>query len=550
MRRWLAVLIAAAFTNPAQLSYTANGTGAAKRTLASKLSDVVSVKDFGATGDGVTDDTAAVQAAITAAAGVGSSVLFPTGAYLTTATLTVPANSTLIGRAAKIKLSLDDASSSVIKLTSQASNITISGFELDGQKASVTTSTTGKMGIELRGNHNVVLRDIYAHDNKGDGLYLGLNLAGDPDNSNIYVENWRSDANYRNGITVTSCDACRFVALTGTATSGSAPQAGLDIEPNNDTDTVNNIEFVACKFTGNTGYGAQVILRDAPSATQRGIRFTNSVFNSNTGGGILINSGVQVAFVASDFSLNQGAAADGIVINKKSSDISIVDSMIRLNQVNGINLNVTATFTVSRVRVINTTILDNRQAGSGAGDGIVTSGTLAGLTVIGSDLSNYAGATQRFGIATSSGTTGVTMIGNTAVANASAQFTLSDDLTSRFSNGNNGIPNIPNGTRKVITYSASMTPDTGAGTEFYINATNGTAFTINAPTTNVVGQDLTIRIRNASGGALGAVTWNATYHMSAWTQPANGQSRFITFRWDPTSAIWMQVNPAGVDIPN
>lgn len=44
-----------------------------------KLSDIVSVTDFGAVGDGVTDDRAAIAAAVTAASGL--TVVFPPGVY-------------------------------------------------------------------------------------------------------------------------------------------------------------------------------------------------------------------------------------------------------------------------------------------------------------------------------------------------------------------------------------------------------------------------------------------------------------------------------------
>lgn len=58
-------------------------TGSVARTQHDKNKDVISVKDFGAVGDGVTDDTAAIQAAMTYACHTGSiSVHIPAGRYV------------------------------------------------------------------------------------------------------------------------------------------------------------------------------------------------------------------------------------------------------------------------------------------------------------------------------------------------------------------------------------------------------------------------------------------------------------------------------------
>jgi hypothetical protein len=71
--------------------YTPSFTGAVGRLIADKLDEVVSVKDFGAVGDGVTDDSAAIQLAIDYAEslvaateydGAGADVFFPPGNYL------------------------------------------------------------------------------------------------------------------------------------------------------------------------------------------------------------------------------------------------------------------------------------------------------------------------------------------------------------------------------------------------------------------------------------------------------------------------------------
>jgi hypothetical protein len=75
------------FLSSTSINYTSALTGGVQRTLSSKLSDVVSVKDFGAVGDGVSDDTTAIQAALDAASAALKVVYFPAGQYKITSGL-------------------------------------------------------------------------------------------------------------------------------------------------------------------------------------------------------------------------------------------------------------------------------------------------------------------------------------------------------------------------------------------------------------------------------------------------------------------------------
>ena len=91
-------------TKPRDLSnlgggFIQSGTGAVQRTVENKLKDTVSVKDFGAVGDGVADDTAAIQAALnsTTSTGAVTTVRFPAGTYKITSQLNVPALASIVG---------------------------------------------------------------------------------------------------------------------------------------------------------------------------------------------------------------------------------------------------------------------------------------------------------------------------------------------------------------------------------------------------------------------------------------------------------------------
>jgi len=105
-----------------EVYFLQSGTGATTRTVESKLKDVVSVKDFGAVGDGTTDDTTKIQAAINAAKLLvvsrfdsGATVFFPEGTYLITSALTIDTDG--------IALVGESNSGSVIKAASPTFNL-------------------------------------------------------------------------------------------------------------------------------------------------------------------------------------------------------------------------------------------------------------------------------------------------------------------------------------------------------------------------------------------------------------------------------------------
>jgi hypothetical protein len=77
----------------AQTTFLQTGTGAVLRSGLSKMQDIINAKDFGAVGDGVADDSDALQRAITATAG---RTLVLTGTFRVTKTLTISASNTHI----------------------------------------------------------------------------------------------------------------------------------------------------------------------------------------------------------------------------------------------------------------------------------------------------------------------------------------------------------------------------------------------------------------------------------------------------------------------
>lgn len=128
--------------------FTQTGTGAVGRRVSNKLKDIVSVKDFNASGDNVTDDTTKIQAAIDSLIGVGGIVYFPKGIYRTSAPILLYTDIWLMGAgwtSTYIK-PLNGASFT----TSQAVIMT-SGFVQDIDRWDYYPTFTGTLDFSLGG---------------------------------------------------------------------------------------------------------------------------------------------------------------------------------------------------------------------------------------------------------------------------------------------------------------------------------------------------------------------------------------------------------------
>jgi hypothetical protein len=125
------------------IGFLQSGTGAVAVSAQDKMRQFVSVKDFGAIGNGTTDDTAAIQAAITAV-GTGT-VYFPYGTYKVTSTLNVTCNTYMqTGATITTSTMASDAKVFNVTVSTNHQNIAIQGdVSVDPANGTVGFFVTG-----------------------------------------------------------------------------------------------------------------------------------------------------------------------------------------------------------------------------------------------------------------------------------------------------------------------------------------------------------------------------------------------------------------------
>lgn len=159
----------AAATGSGLIGFLQAGVGAVARTLQARLRDVVSVKDFGALGDGATDDLAAFNAAIAAVAG-GGTVLVPAGTFMLSNTLKVKNKIRLVGqgRSATIlkAMAAFPITTPVVRLgdgTSIVFDCSVSDLSIDANEIAGSTCLYSSEAQEMCGAARVLVSGFRAY---------------------------------------------------------------------------------------------------------------------------------------------------------------------------------------------------------------------------------------------------------------------------------------------------------------------------------------------------------------------------------------------------
>jgi hypothetical protein len=340
---------------------------------------VATASAFGAVGDGVTDTTVALQAAVNAAAAAGTALYLPHGTYLVSAPITIPAVQDISvfgsgwGTSIKLKAGSDCF---VFKMTGADTRITMRDLTIDGNcSAQGATGTSG--GIDASGAVACRFDNIHFIACRDDALYLGGMTGGAFGHNNrvvgcLFDQSMTSTGPGR-GIQMNSSDenqilGCDFEFLGGSG--GATYETAVCILDRAGTQFISDCNFVG----GATNNTKGVRLQDCSSTKINGCNFDgtagDSIFIAATGNvvtGCTIFSPGEVGSLTGQVS--------GIHLEYGTKNNLITGNSLASSPTNG-----------------KTRSLIREEASGGAGPNLITANTLITKGTLAVALSEIAGA--------------------------------------------------------------------------------------------------------------------------------------------------------------
>jgi len=309
--------------------------------MQSKLRESVSVKDFGAVGGGIIDDTAAIQTALTSSS--GKVLIFPPGVYsISGAGITLPSNISIVGYGATLKVSAIPTAD--LLYATAKTNISVDGLTIDADDK-IVAANIGMLGFQLCSNVRVSDCQFLKMDrfaivfNGGSNVIIDSNLvtkttASANQNQSILVSNSAGVAtNFkitRNTLVNSGIDvALEYSEITCNTISNWKFGAGITTEQSGNCRCL-NISYNRC-FGGSgidtNGYRCGGLENWAPYSIIAG-----NIFSNNSGAGI--DQGGARSTVVGNVCFNNGTSGggSGIVARYGTESYNAVESVYSGNR--------------------------------------------------------------------------------------------------------------------------------------------------------------------------------------------------------------------------
>lgn len=257
----------------------------------------VNVRNYGAAGDSVQNDTEAFRQAIEAVS-AGGTVLVPAGFYMLDASadqnraLRLKSNMKLrLQAGARLQTIHNALPRHYLLWIDDAENVEIFGDAVSGVDAPEIVGdrdnhngTEGEWGQGIRivgGSNNIVIRDLRIMKFWGDGITVGRNSTGTP--QNVTISRVRSLHNRRQGLSIISANGIDVLDSEFSYTDGTLPQAGIDIEPDAGGSEVRGVFISGCLMRNNTGNG---LLIDGNKGPVNDVEIRGCFIEHNRGYGV------------------------------------------------------------------------------------------------------------------------------------------------------------------------------------------------------------------------------------------------------------------------
>lgn len=235
------------------------------------MTEIINVQDYGALGNGMNDDTAAINRTITyAAERGGGTVYIPGGTYLIDVDISVRLEDNInlvmtpdtVLKAKPTKTSLN----AVIEI-GDVTNSTVNGGKIIGERYEhLARGGEWGRGIEITGSNHIRISNVVISSCWGDGIYVGSNNKQDY-SADILIERFSIDDCRRTGITVVSSKNLIIRDGLIANTNGTVPEAGINLEPNKNVEMIYNALVENVQTVSNNGYGIDICFCNIPNAS-------------------------------------------------------------------------------------------------------------------------------------------------------------------------------------------------------------------------------------------------------------------------------------------